>query len=385
MQLPQGFRYAGVTCGLKQSGAADLSLIASDSPCVAAGVYTQNLVCAAPVELDRERTPLSDCAGVVVNSGNANACTGAQGMADALQMTAWAAEAIGADPAKLLVMSTGIIGQHLEMAKIQNGIRAAGQQLAAGPKAFEDAARGMLTTDQGIKVGSRQADGAALAGMAKGAGMIGPRMATLLGVVLTDAQLKPDDALAALRAAVDVSFNCIRVDGHTSTSDTVLLLASGRAGQVDAGRFQEQLTELCIELAKQVPADGEGASHLIEVRVDGCQTSEQARRIAEAVADSPLVKTAVTGNDPNWGRICSAAGYAGVAFDIGRLSLRLNGFDLFRDGEPLEYDAAACSRAMRDSDVVEMHVTVGDGPGAARVWASDLTVDYVRFNSEYTT
>lgn len=388
MKLPPGFTYAGVACGIKASGRPDLALIRCDPPAVAAGVYTQNVVCAPPVHLDRSRTPLADCLGVVINSGNANACTGDQGMQDAIAMADQAGEAMGGCGQKVLVMSTGIIGQRLPMHAIREGIRSAAAGLGSETGDFQRAAEAILTTDKGTKTAARAAGPFQLAAMAKGAGMIGPKMATMLAVVMTDAQLAPATAQQMLEAAADVSFNCVRVEGHTSTNDTMLLLASGQAGPPDDAQqaeLQIKLNQMCIELAKQIPADGEGATHLMEVQVTGSDCTAEARRIAEAVADSPLVKTAITGNDPNWGRICSAAGYAGVPFPIEQLSLTLNGIDLFRHGEPVAFDEAAASKSMQSSDCVSIKLVVGDGAGKATIWASDLTVEYVKFNSEYTT
>ncbi|MGN6545616.1 MAG: bifunctional glutamate N-acetyltransferase/amino-acid acetyltransferase ArgJ [Aureliella sp.] len=401
--LPVGFRYASVAAAIKtRAGAKDLTLVVSDRPASAAGVYTQNQVVAAPVVLCRGRTPMADARAVVVNSGNANACTGVRGMQDAQRMCQVAAEAISQhSPAgqavrsdQLLVMSTGVIGRFLPMEKIEPGIKAAAEQLATGENAFHDAADGILTTDKGRKVTCRtmQTEGRTIriAGMAKGAGMIGPNMATMLCCVLTDAPLSADQAQQLLKRAADKSFNNISVEGHTSTNDTMLLLANGAAGgEPLAGgaleEFAENLEAMCIELAKQIPADGEGATHLIEVDVRGASSDSDARQIAQTVACSNLVKSAVFGCDPNWGRIVSAAGYAGVPIDLSRLELQLNGLLLFQCGEPVAFDAKAASQAIRDQHLTHIQLIVGDGPGQCRHWTSDLTLDYVRFNSEYTT
>ena len=247
---------------------------------VAAGVYTQNLVYSPAVAFDRARTPLSDCLAVVTNSGNANTCTGERGVRDNAEMAGLAAKAAGDPQATALVMSTGIIGEYLPMEKVRRGIASAGKQLATGNDAFLQAARGILTTDRGVKIATRSLQGSSMAGMAKGAGMIGPRMATMLSLITTDAALRVRDAQAALRQAVDRSFNRIRVEGHMSTSDTVLLLANGASGapalQGDSlESFTAELTGLCVELAKMIPDDGEGASHLIEVHVEGAEAEEE--------------------------------------------------------------------------------------------------------------
>jgi glutamate N-acetyltransferase / amino-acid N-acetyltransferase len=393
--VPAGFRLSGVCCGIKQdSTKEDLTLIVADSAAVAAGVYTQNLVYAAPVELDRQRTPSADIRVVAANSGNANACTGPQGLRDAEAMARMAAQACGAQPHQALVMSTGIIGQFLPMDRIAAGIRYAAAALGTDPASFASAARGILTTDKGAKTAERtiQPDQRTirLAGMAKGAGMIGPRMATMLAVVLTDAPLTVDDAQGSLSAAVADSFNCISVEGHMSTNDTVLLLASGAAGgPVLAGEplqeFRAALRELCIELARMIPDDGEGATHRIAIEVRGAASREDAHRIARTIADSALVKTAIAGGDPNWGRIVSAAGYSGADFDPNRLSLSINGTRLYHQGQPVAFDAVATSRSIRENRETQLLLELDQGPGSITFWTSDLTVDYVRFNADYHT
>lgn len=393
--IPRGFQFAAVHCRIKQDPAReDLSLIVAAAPAVAAGVYTQNLVYAAPVAVDRQRTPSDRIRVVVVNSGNANACTGTRGEQDAREMARLAAEACGAQADQALVMSTGIIGHFLPMEKIAAGIQAATARLGSGEADFLAAARGITTTDKAHKVAGRTVSVGGrtvhIAGMAKGAGMIGPNMATLLAVVLTDAVLTPDTAQAALAAAVDESFNCISVEGHMSTNDTVLLLASGAAGGpplagVDRELFQAALREACIELARQIPDDGEGASHLITIDVTGCATRDEARRIAKTVAESALVKTAIAGGDPNWGRIVSAAGYAGVPFDPQRLRLTVNGTVLFEQGAPARFDAGAVSRSIRDNRETAVQLQLSAGSAGIRFWTSDLTTAYVHLNADYHT
>lgn len=394
--IPLGFRFAGVSCGIKPSRKKDVSLIYSDTPAVAAGVYTRNVVVAAPVVSCRNRTPTETARLVVVNSGNANACTGAQGAKDAERMCQLAAACCGddIDAEQTLVMSTGIIGQVLPMANVESGIQSAASQLNCSEQAFLDSADGILTTDIARKVSSRQCkiDGRniRIAGMAKGAGMIGPNMATMLCCIVTDAPLSPTQAQQILTRVADRSFNNISVEGHTSTNDTMLLLANGCAGggPLDgeaAADFELQLEQMCIELAKQIPSDGEGASHLIEVQIVGAASESDARKIAHSVASSNLVKTAICGADPNWGRIVSAAGYAEAEIDTDRLSLQLNGYDLFACGEPMDFDQAAASKSIRDNQMTTIQLRVGNGEGCNTHWTSDLTVDYVRFNSEYTT
>lgn len=403
LKLPLGFRFAGVSGGIKsKAGRKDISLIVSDVPAVAAGVYTQNLVVAAPVVLCRSRTPLANARAVVVNSGNANACTGEQGARDAAQMCRLVAESLSNSTSNhlpiteesVLVMSTGIIGRFLPMDKISKGIADAAANLQSDEQAFLDSADGILTTDKGRKITTRvcefQGRKIHIAGMAKGAGMIGPNMATMLCCVVTDAPLTPEQAQRLLHSAANRSFNNISVEGHTSTNDTMILMANGMSGggPLDSNEeaiFSGHLESMCIELAKQIPADGEGATHLIEIRVTGASTDDDARKISHSVACSNLVKCAILGGDPNWGRIVSAAGYAGVPIDPTKIGLKINSIQLFSAGEPVAFDAVAASRSIRGSFDTLIELDVGSGSGACTHWTSDLTVEYVQFNSEYTT
>jgi glutamate N-acetyltransferase/amino-acid N-acetyltransferase len=395
VDLPLGFEFAGAACGIKKvAGREDISLVVCRGGAVAAGVYTTNRVFAAPVAVDRQRTPSRAIRVVVTNSGNANACTGERGLRDAQEMTRLAAAAVDAAPEQALVMSTGVIGEFLPMEKVAAGIAQAAKQLAAHDDAFMAAVRGIMTTDRGPKTAFRRLSLSGrevrLAGMTKGAGMIGPNMATMLAIITTDAALTPEQAQAALAAAVEESFNAISVEGHMSTNDTALLLASGAAGgealaNQDLQTFQPALTELCIELAKQIPDDGEGATHLIAIEVRGCDTNADAQQIARTIANSALVKTAVHGGDPNWGRIVSAAGYAGVAFEPAQVSLRVNGHLLYEHGAPVAFNAKTVSEAIKSQRETHLLLQVGSGAGASRHWTSDLTTDYVNFNALYTT
>ncbi len=395
VRLPQGYRAAGVYSGVKRNTSKlDLALFVSDRPAVGVGVYTTNLVCAAPVKLDRARTPNESIRVVAVNSGVANACTGDQGDRDAQQMAAWAAEACGVAEKQALVMSTGVIGSMLPMDKINSGLKLAATQLGDDEAALERAARGMLTTDTVPKIRGREVSigGTAtrVTGVAKGAAMIGPNMATMLSLVMTDAHISAGDAHRALVDAVDESFNCISVDGHMSTNDTVLLLANGAAGGPKlSGKplddFRATLLEVCDDLAQSIPADGEGATHLITVEVHGCRTRSDARQIGRTIADSPLVKTAIAGADPNWGRIVSAAGYAGVPFDPTKVTLHLNGLLLYERGAPVDFNPQAATEAIsshRDTSIV---LLLEEGRAAARFWTTDLTAEYVRLNADYHT
>ncbi|HEY2146442.1 MAG TPA: bifunctional glutamate N-acetyltransferase/amino-acid acetyltransferase ArgJ [Pirellulales bacterium] len=394
-EVPHGFRLAGVHCGVKRNPTRqDLTLVISDRPAVAAGVYTQNLVFAAPVALDRSRTPGDGFRAVVINSGNANACTGERGLSDAREMAGLAAATCGARGEQALVMSTGVIGEFLPMPKIAAGIAAAAEQLGSDEAALVSAARGIMTTDtvhklagRTVKLGGRTIQ---ITGMAKGAAMIGPRMATMLCLILTDAPLAAQSAQQALSAVVDDTFNCISVEGHMSTNDAVLLVANGAAGGeplagADLATFQGQLHEVCAELARAIPADGEGATHLVMIEVSGCADGDSARKIARTVADSPLVKTAIAGGDPNWGRIVSAAGYAGVPFDPRGVELNLNGFLVYRDGAPTAFDAAAVSNSIRAERDTIVTLRFSEGDGRVRFWTTDLTAEYVRLNADYHT
>jgi glutamate N-acetyltransferase/amino-acid N-acetyltransferase len=393
--IPHGFRLAGMYCGVKRDKSRnDLALIVSDRPATAAGVYTSNLVCAAPVTLDRSRTPSERMRAVVVNSGNANACTGERGLRDAAEMARLAAEACGAQPDEALVLSTGVIGEFLPLDKIGPGIQAVARLLGSDEAALLAAARGMMTTDTVEKLSSRTLSlggrTVQITGMCKGAAMIGPNMATMLGVIMTDAPLAPADAQAMLKAAVDQSFNCVSVEGHMSTNDTVLLLANGAAGGdrltgKDLQAFAQALDEVCAELARAIPADGEGATHLITLEIAGCATRADAMQIAKTVANSALVKTAIHGADPNWGRIVSAAGYAGVPFQPGGVSLHVNGFQLYQSGAPVKFDAQTVSQSIANQRETLVQLQFSEGSAKLRFWTSDLTAEYVRLNADYHT
>lgn len=392
--LPLGFSAAGHACGLKTDPATlDLALFVSDRPAAAAGVFTQNRVCGAPVQVCRERLPRGTARAVVINSGNSNACTGDRGLNDARWMTAAAAEGIGCSAEDVLVCSTGVIGRLLPREKLAAGIPMVAKGLTPGAEGFHRAARGMMTTDTRPKQATRtlQIGGKTvrISGAAKGAAMISPNMATMLCVVMTDAVVAVPALPGILKAAVDRSFNCITIDGHTSTSDTVLLLANGASGASllgtsDADAFQGALDDVCMELSQKIIRDGEGASHFVTLDVKGLESREAADKIARAVCDSALVKTAITGNDPNWGRIVSAAGYAGVPFRERECSLVVNGFSLYQAGTPIPFDEAEVSAAMKTGEL-HIELTFTRGSHAVRFWTTDLTAEYVRLNADYTT
>lgn len=395
LPLPQGFSAAGILCGIKGDPLKlDLALFVSDRACAAAGVFTTNLVCGAPVKVSRERLPRATARAVVVNSGNSNAATGDRGIADAKTMTSLVAQQIGASPEDVLVCSTGVIGRFLPMEKFQTGIPAAAKQLAATPDAFHNAALAMMTTDTFPKQATTTVvlggKTVRISGVCKGAAMIAPNMATMLCVIMTDAALSPETAAANIKHAVADSFNCISVDGHESTSDSVILLANGAAGvgpttDADRAAFQQSLDEVAMQLATDIIRDAEGAHHFVELNVTGCRNRDEAFRIAKTISDSPLVKTAICGADPNWGRIVSAAGYAGVPLKEEDMSLVVNGFLLYRDGAPVDFDAKQVSASLRDNRNVTVNLTLKHGSGAVRYWTADLTKEYVELNADYTT
>ena len=394
-----GFKAAGVPCGLKKSGAPDLALVVSLSPCVAAAVFTTNLFKAAPVLYDQElvaKNPVG-LRGVAINAGVANACTGTQGEQNAAQMAALAEQATGCEADSMMVMSTGVIGQQLPMDKIAAGVQAAAAALGADVAAGHEAARAIMTTDtrpkeHALHVRLDNGTGFTLAGMAKGSGFIHPNMATLLCTLTCDAPVAPVLAQAALREAVDASLNMVTIDGDTSTNDTALLLCNGmasmslieEASQEAYMAFRAGLTTLLVELAKDIARDGEGATRFIEITVQGARSREEAKQAAMSVATSSLVKTAIYGRDANWGRILCAVGYSGITLDATKVSLWLGDLQLVRAGEPYDLDETRASEILEQSDITIV-VDLGHGESAATVWTSDLSHDYVSINAHYRT
>ena len=394
MQLPLGFRYAGVACGIKVSGKQDLAVISTDQPAVCAGVYTQNIVRAASIDWNRRLTPCDNFRALVVNSGNANACTGFDGVKNNQTMACEVGDNLKTEPANVGVLSTGIIGVQLPMKEVSAGIKAAVKALDNNEESFTAASVAITTTDKSPKTAhltyNVDGDQVRISAMAKGAGMIGPKMATMLAVVMTDAAITPTVAQSILQTANRKSFNRISVEGHMSTNDAVMLIATGKSkAKLDSAALISQLTAFisntCIELAKQIPSDGEGATHLVEITVSGAKNDADADRIARAVANSALVKTAITGGDPNWGRIVSAVGYAGADIEADAISLSINGHQLFKQGQPVDFNEQKVSASISESFETSIELIVGGGAGQSIHWTSDLTVDYVKFNSEYTT
>jgi glutamate N-acetyltransferase/amino-acid N-acetyltransferase len=399
ISLVPGFRASGVSCGLKPRPELDLALIAADIPCVPAAVFTTNRVQAAPVVYDRQILRAGGAVqGVVVNSGCANACTGARGLQDAAEMASLAEAALGYAARSVLVMSTGVIGQYLPMDKVGAGIRRASQSLSA--EGGHAAARAIMTTDRRPKEAAVRIEVAGqevtIAGMCKGSGMIHPNMATMLGILVTDAVVERSLLQRALREVVDVTFNMVTIDGDTSTNDTVALLANGLAANRPIARenddaydtFRDGLLQVTKVLALALAADGEGATKLITIHVTGASDWRAAAVVAKSIANSALVKTAVYGQDANWGRVLCAAGYSGIAIDPARLALWLTDgestLNLVRGGEPFEVDEAVASE-MLASHSITFRLDLGQGSAQATVWTCDLTHAYVDINAHYRT
>jgi glutamate N-acetyltransferase/amino-acid N-acetyltransferase len=389
---PRGFRAAGISCGIKAKG-LDLALIVSDTPASAAGVFTVNRAQAAPVIISRRN--LAAAAGhtraVVVNSGCANACTGSDGMRHAEAMAARTATTLGCAISEVLVASTGVIGVKLDMDKVTQGISSAAAALDTS--GGDDAARAIMTTDPFPKSTSVEISSASgtfrIGGIAKGSGMIEPNMATMLGFVTTDAAVEPALLQRALKAVVDETFNAITVDGECSTNDCVFALANGASGVVlgndDYPILVEALRHVCEPLAVGIVRGGEGATKLVTVRVTGAVSDADARRAARAIANSPLVKTAIHGGDPNWGRLVAVAGRSGSEFVLDAAAVRIGPVELFSDGIPHDERAPQAAEYLMGKDLV-VTVDMGTGgSGASQMWTCDLSAEYVRINAEYRT
>ncbi len=395
-----GFQASGVTCGLKASGNKDLALIVSDTPCTWAATFTTNTFCAAPVLYDKALLEQSGGRGlraVLINAGIANAVTGQRGLQDAEAMARRAESEARLPHGSVAVMSTGVIGHLLPMEKIELGIIQAVESLSSA--GGSDAAEAIMTTDTlpksafvQIEMGGRQIS---IGGISKGSGMIHPNMATMLATIVTDASVLPADLDAALHTAVNRSFNRVSVDGDTSTNDTVILMASGAAGDEsltgdDLAQFTAALSDVCVDLAKQIARDGEGATKLIEIHIKGAKSEEDAVKAAATLATSPLSKTAIFGGDPNWGRFLAAIGRSGAALDPAATALWLSAGDnapvaLVQDGRPLPFDASALSAAIVANSQVDVTADLGVGESEARYWTCDLSYKYVEINADYHT
>ena len=391
---PEGFRASAVHSGLKANGKDDMALIASDKPCQAAGVFTTNRVKAAPVIYDQEvlARPGGAVRAVVINAGVANACTGEQGLADARQMAKETAERIGCAADEVLVMSTGVIGVQLPMDVVSRGIEELAKTLRYD--GWDEAAEAIMTTDTRPKLaGSTTEAGYSLIGMAKGAGMIAPNMATMLAVVVTDADVSSQALNKALHIAANQSFNRVVIDGDMSTNDTLLALANGASGvKISAGDagFQKALTNICTWLAQMIARDGEGVTKFVTLNVTGAATHEAARTVAHAIATSPLCKTAFYGGDPNWGRVVAAAGRSGVEVEPEKMALWLldkagePAMQLFARGTGCDYDEPAAIALMKTPEW-GLRLDLGQGGEAETVWTCDLSHDYVTINGHYRT
>lgn len=392
---PKGYRAGGIAAGLKPSGLPDLALIVSDVEAIAAGVFTTSQVRAACVDYCRQRLRVkASSQAILCNAGQANAGTGAQGREAVLQKAKWVGQALGIPAEAVLIASTGVIGQQIPLERVQGAV----PQLvsAISDTGSEQAARAIMTTDRVPKTIALETKfdrrPVRIGGVAKGSGMIHPNMATLLAFITCDAAVSPHLWQQMLSRATTQSFNQITVDGDTSTNDMLLALANGQSrtpaitevGGPEAEKLEAMLTAVCTHLAQAISRDGEGATCLVEVQVSGAISEPAARQVARTIAGSMLVKSAIFGRDPNWGRIAAAAGRAGVAFSSEKLEIRLGDFLLMQLGTPLNFDRNAASNYLKQ-DTITIAVKIGDGPGSGRAWGCDLSYDYIKVNAEYTT
>jgi glutamate N-acetyltransferase/amino-acid N-acetyltransferase len=385
---PRGFRATGVRCGIKSQG-KDLALIVSDVPATVAGMFTTNRAAAPCVRYSRHVIEAGIARAIVANSGNANAATGEEGFVDNVRMAQKVAQLLECPPAQVVTASTGIIGHRLPVEKIETGIEQA--MLELSPEGGSAAAEAIMTTDTVPKAEAiclKLPEGEVrIGGIAKGAGMIAPNMATMLCFLTTDAQISAPALQQTLRDAVERSFHCLTIDSDTSTNDMVVILANGESG-IEVHRylddFQMALEALCVRLAQRIARDGEGATKLVEIEVRGAPTFTQARKMAKTVAESPLVKTALFGNDPNWGRILAAMGRSGVDFDPDQAQIALQGTLVYADGKPTAFDIHALREQLK-ADKVVIAIDLQEGTEHATVWTCDFSYDYVRINAEYST
>jgi glutamate N-acetyltransferase / amino-acid N-acetyltransferase len=389
---PQGYRASGSSAGIKADNGLDLALLVSDTPATAAAVFTTNRAQAAPILVSREHLSASGgvARAIVVNSGCANACTGDEGLRAAREMAAETARLVRCSVAEVLVASTGVIGVALPIEKIRAALPAAFRELANEHGSL--AARAIMTTDPfpkeaaaEVKIGGRTVR---IGGMAKGSGMIEPMLATMLGFITTDADVPQPLLARVLREAVDDTFNAITVDGECSTNDSVMLLANGASGaSINVGNcdaFLDGLRAVCRELAMGIVRGGEGATKLVTVTVTGAASAIEARRAAKAIANSLLVKTAIHGGDPNWGRLIAVAGRANVAFELSRAAVMIGPTTLFRNGRPHDEASAEAAEYLKGTEIA-VSVDLGSGSASSTVWTCDLSAEYVRINAEYRT
>ena len=389
--FPKGFKAAGVKAGIKKSGNLDLALIYTEKEAAVAGVFTKNAVAAAPVIVSREVVKGGKAHAIVANAGCANACTGETGLANARKMAALAAAEVGCAPEEVLVGSTGIIGVNLPMDKLEAGIKAAAAELSEDGS--KNAGNAIITTDTYSKACSCEVEigGQAVrfGAIAKGSGMIQPNMATMLCYITTDANISSQLMQKALSEIVEVSFNMISVDGDMSTNDTVLVLANGASGAAEItdgspeyDKFYATLKEICQELSKRIAADGEGATKFLTINVSGTKTFEDAKTVAMSIAKSPLVKTAFFGEDPNWGRVICAVGYAGIPMVPEKTVIKFGGVPVYANGLGAEFNEDDIHKVMAEHDIV-IDVEMGMGDAKATVWSCDFSYEYVKINGEY--
>jgi len=392
---PKGFRASAVRAGIKRSGNLDLGLIVADAPCSAAAVFTTNKVVGAAVEVSRRHVRKGNVQAVFVNAGNANTCTGKRGLKDAKAICKEVGRLINARAEQVLVCSTGIIGHFLPMDKITSGITAAAKELDYSQKAGRNFAKAIMTTDLKMKISYRELKlgktTVRIAGTCKGSGMIAPNMATMLAFLTTDAAIQTPLLQRAFRKAVYATFNKVSVDTHTSTSDTAIIMASGAAGNKtidktgrDYTAFEAALHAVCDDLARQIAADGEGATCAVTLRVKGAASAKQARQAVRAIADSPLVRCAFNGADPNWGRVVSAVGYSGAKFDEQKMTCKIAGVTVFRKGQPTNFDPKTLSKKMKAKAwTVDVDLAVGKHEDFC--YTCDLSQGYVTINADYHT
>jgi glutamate N-acetyltransferase/amino-acid N-acetyltransferase len=395
-----GFMAGALHCGIKASGKLDLAMLVSDRPAVAAGVFTTNKIVGAPVVIGRKHIHHGKILGCVINSGCANVCTGKRGLADAVKMCRLTAEhlsqrGIHGATEEYLPFSTGIIGHYLPMQKVTDGIKTLARQIGSSFEHGEQFAQGILTTDTRakqastvVKIGDSKVT---IAGACKGSGMIAPNMATMLAYIATDADVPRSLLRWAVRHTASRTFNCVTVDQHTSTSDAFVCIANGRAGnpRMTPGSrsfkaFSDALLDVADSLAQQIAADGEGATKLVTIEVTGARYASEAKRAAMAIANSPLVKTAIHGGDPNWGRFVSAAGYSDVSMNVDRLRCWVGGIEVFGAGRPTVADLASVAAAMNEKHV-KIRVDLAIGKESARIYTCDLSREYITINADYHT
>ncbi|WP_339164493.1 bifunctional glutamate N-acetyltransferase/amino-acid acetyltransferase ArgJ [Siminovitchia sp. FSL W7-1587] len=381
LTFPKGFLSCAKNVGIKDE-TLDFTVIYSEVRAAAAAMFTQNQFCGAPVVVGKEHIKNGYLQAFVINSKNANVATGEQGIEDVHHIIDTLAEELAVNPEDILPSSTGVIGVPLPVKNILAGIPGLKKELTK--EALQKSAEAIMTTDTFPKYRKEQVGNATVCAIAKGSGMIEPNMATMLSYIVTDAEIAPEHLQKILKRAVNVSFNMVSIDGDTSTSDTVAIMANGLAGPVDLDEFERVLTAMLISLAKDLARDGEGATKLVEVSVSGANSEPEAKRMVKAIINSPLVKTAIFGADPNWGRIISTIGNADFTIDPAKVSVSFGDLIVFKEGEPTAPNQEELAKYLKGNNI-GIFVSLGQGPGNATGWGCDLSYDYVRINGEYTT